>query len=244
VLAYHKVDDKFELGVTNVRPQQFARQISGLMNHGIEFAESGEQAANDPGKVFLTFDDGYDCFFRNVAPFLISVGARATVFVISDFIGKQNSWDLRLSYTPFVHMNENQLREISKLGFEIGSHSCSHKDLSRLDRKSSWDELSGSKKTIEDIIGKEINSISFPYGRHNRDVVDQAHEVGYEILFGLGSTVCEGVTRRIPVYRIDTPAAVRRKAAMNRYEVLKSDFVHSFAWFSALISIGQKGKPA
>jgi peptidoglycan/xylan/chitin deacetylase (PgdA/CDA1 family) len=240
VLAYHKVDDKFELGVTNVKPRQFVRQVSALIYHGIEIADPVGQVAIDQRKTYLTFDDGYDCFYRNVVPYLTSIGTKAIVFVISDFIGKKNSWDLRLSYVPFVHMNENQLREISALGFEIGSHSCSHRDLSRLDRKSSWNELANSKKKIEDVIGKEIKSISFPYGRHNCNVADQSREAGYKILFGLGSVVSEGVIGRIPVYGIDSPAAVRRKATMNRFEILKSDFIHSFANISALISIRKK----
>ncbi|MGO9482119.1 MAG: polysaccharide deacetylase family protein [Candidatus Kryptoniota bacterium] len=240
VLAYHKVDDKFELGFTNVKPGQFVRQVSSLMRHGIVIGDPTNQSAMDRTKAYLTFDDGYDSFYRNVVPYLSSIGTKAAVFVISDFIGRENSWDLRLSYAPFVHMNKNQLREICELGYEIGSHSCSHRDLSRLDHKSSWNELVNSKKKIEEIIGKEIRSLSFPYGRHNRYVVDQAREAGYEILFGLGSVVCEGVVERIPVYRIDGPAAVRRKAAMNRFEILKSDFIHSFANISALISMREK----
>ncbi len=240
VLAYHKVDDKFELGVANVKPRQFVRQVSALIHHGIEIADSPDQVAIDQRKIYLTFDDGYDCFYRNVVPYLTSIGTKAIVFVISDFIGKKNSWDIRLSYAPFIHMNENQLREISGLGFEIGSHSCSHRDLSRLDRKSSWNELVNSKKKIEDVIGKGIESLSFPYGRHNHDVVEQSRDAGYKILFGLGSVVSEGVFGRIPVYRIDGPAAMRRKATMNRLEILKSDFIHSFANISALISIRKK----
>lgn len=243
VLAYHKVDEKFELGVTNVKPQRFVQQVSMLMRHGVELVNSVEPAAYDRQKVFLTFDDGYDCFHRNVVPFLTSIGARATVFVVSDFIGKKNTWDLRLSYVPFIHMNETQLKEISELGFEIGSHSCSHRDLSRLDRKSLWRELVDSKKKIEDVIGKEVVSMSFPFGRHNHDVAERTREAGYKILFGLGSAVDDGVIRRVPVYRIDGPAAIRRKAAMNRFEIFKCDLIHSFANISALISVRKYSLP-
>ncbi len=240
VLAYHKVDEKFELGLTNVKPAQFSRQIDSFGRHGIAIADSVDEDRNGAGNVYLTFDDGYDCFYRNVVPILAAIGAKATVFVISDFIGKRNSWDLRLSFTRFIHMNAVQLREVAKLGFEIGSHSRSHRDLSRLSPESSWNELTSSKKEIEDIIGGEVASFSFPYGRYNHDVVKQAGDAGYKNLFGLGSAAADGVIGRIPVYRIDGTAAVERKAAMNRLEVFKCDLIHSFSNVSALISVSNK----
>ncbi len=237
VLAYHKVNDRFEFGMTNVKPEMFIRQIFALKESGYKFSCSPYEAAASDENVGLTFDDGYDCFYTNVVPFLISVGASAIVFVITDFIGKENSWDLRLSRKPFVHMNEAQIKEVSQLGFEVGSHSCSHRDLTRIDRETARDELSDSKKLIEDLTGKEVNSVSFPYGRHNSNVVSLASELGYLNQYGLGSNVSGGVIKRIPVYKIDTPATVRKKVSMNRLEILKSDLIHSFANISALISV-------
>lgn len=244
ILAYHKVDNRFEFGLTNVRPGMFVRQISALKRNGIEILASAEEGVQGQNTVYLTFDDGYDCFYRNVVPALMSFGTKATVFVISNYIGKENSWDLRLSYKPFVHMNAAQIREIAALGFEVGSHSCSHRDLTRLDRKSVWDELKNSKTEIEDLAGREIESVSFPFGKYNSMVAEIAREAGYLRLYGLGSAGSNGVSERVPVYSIDTPISVRRKAELNKYEIIKSDFIHSFAEISALISIMRKEKPA
>lgn len=244
VLAYHKVDNRFEFGLTNVRPGMFVRQISALKENGIEISASEEEGVQGRKAVYLTFDDGYDCFYRNVVPALISFSTKATVFVISNYIGKENRWDVRLSYKPFVHMNAAQIREIAALGFEVGSHSCSHRDLTRLDRKSVWDELKNSKTEIEDLAGREIESVSFPFGKYNSMVAEIAREAGYLRLYGLGSAGSNGVSKRVPVYGIDTPISVRRKAELNKYEIIKSDFIHSFAEISALISIMRKEKPA
>jgi len=235
ILAYHKVDNKFELGLTNVTPKMFERQVAGLKQRGVNLSLTAEEAAASSRAVYLTFDDGYDCFYRNVAPLLLRVRAKATVFVISDYVGKENEWDLRLSYKRFRHMNAAQLREVAAMGFVVGSHSCSHKDLTRLDRKFARDELRNSKMEIEDLIGREVEEVSFPFGRYDHGTIELAKEVGYKKFYGLGSTGSPNVFGRIPVYRIDTPSAVRRKVEMNRYEILKSDFVHSFAVISALI---------
>ncbi|MCL4539585.1 MAG: polysaccharide deacetylase family protein [Bacteroidetes bacterium] len=235
VLAYHKVDNRFELGVTTVRPEAFFRQIGDLKKRGYEIRLSA--ACDAGGGVCLTFDDGYDCFYRNVVPFLTSLNVGATVFIITDFIGKTNEWDLRLSYKPFVHMDQRQIREVAELGFEVGSHSCSHKDLTRLSRSTASNELVRSKKQIEDMIGREVRSVSFPFGRHNAEVAALAREAGYEMLYGLGSSVGDGVIPRMPVYRFDNSAAVRRKVEMNRIEIVKGDLVHSFSYLSALLSV-------
>lgn len=242
VLAYHKVDNRFELGVTTVRPETFFKQIGGLKERGYEILPSTSSVDSTPNTVYLTFDDGYDCFYRNVAPFLASLGATATVFVITDFIGKRNDWDIRLSYKPFFHMDRRQIREVSDLGFEIGSHTCSHRDLTRLDRVDVSDELVASKKSVEDMLGKEVKALSFPFGRHNSEVVDLARDAGYEQLYGLGSNVVDGVIERVPVYKFDSAAAVRRKVAMNRLEIMKGDLVHSLANVSALLSVRHVGK--
>ncbi len=241
-LAYHKVDNRFELGVTTVKPEMFFKQIGGLKERGYEISPPTLPADRNQKGVCLTFDDGYDCFYRNVAPFLSSLGAKATVFVITDFIGRSNDWDIRLSYRPFVHMDKSQLREIAGQGFEVGSHTCTHRDLTRLDRIEVSNELVTSKKRIEDMLGKEVKTISFPFGRHNSEVVALARGVGYELLYGLGTSVGNGVIARMPVYRFDSAAAVQRKVALNRLEIAKGDLVHSLAYVSALLSVRHAGK--
>ncbi len=236
VLAYHKVDDRFEIGLTNVRPGSFRKQIDMLGKRGYRIVPDIEPAGSGKS-VCLTFDDGYDCFHRNVTPMLASIGATATVFIITDFIGKTNTWDVKLSYKPFRHMNEEQIREVAEMGFIVGSHSCTHRDLTRLSPKAIRDELKDSRSLLEDLTGREVDAFSFPFGRYNRATAEAAFAAGYRRLFGLGSTSNDGVISRAPVYRIDSPSAVLRKINRDRMEILKSDFIHSFANISALLSV-------
>ncbi len=236
VLAYHKVDDRFELGLTNVRPKSFERQIGSIVGQGYRIT-SGLEPPGSGKSVCLTFDDGYDCFHRNVVPTLASFGAKAIVFVITDFVGKTNSWDVRLSYRPFRHMTAEQIREVAGLGFEVGSHSCSHRDLTRLEPDILKNELTSSKKFLEDLTGNEVDAFSFPFGRYNRITAEAAFAAGYRRLFGLGSVSREGVIARMPVYSIDSAGAVLRRLDLNKVEVMKSDFIHSFANISALLSM-------
>ncbi len=236
ILAYHKVDDRFEFGLTNVKPKSFLRQIQACIAEGYKIVSDVEPAGSGKS-VCLTFDDGYDCFCRNVVPALESTGGKAIVFVISDYVGKTNSWDIRLSYKPFTHMTSEQIREVAEMGYEVGSHSCTHRDLTRLSQYALKDELVRSKEFLEDVTGVEVDALSFPFGRYNRATAEAAFEAGYRRLFGLGSSASEGVLPRIPVYRIDSPASVLRKIGLGRGEIMKSDFIHSFANISALFSV-------
>ncbi len=235
-LAYHKVDRRFELGLTTVDPVAFKRHVQVIHDAGYTIGNSVFVEREIGSGVCMTFDDGYDCFFRNVIPVLTPIGASATTFVITDYVGRTNAWDLRLSYRPYLHMNASQLREASDLGFEVGSHTRSHRDITRLGPDSVKEELAGSKKCIEDIIGKEVEALSFPYGKHDRRVAELAFELGYKRVFGMGLSVSAGALGRIPVYKFDSAAAVLRKVKLNRLEILKSAFIHSFSGFSALIS--------
>lgn len=239
ILAYHKVDERFELGLTNVRPRAFARQIKACMENGYRVVPDLEPPGSGKS-VCLTFDDGYDCFHRNVVPALQPLGASAVVFVISDFIGRTNEWDVRLSYKPFRHMTAQQIKEVAAMGFEVGSHSRSHRDLTRLSPVVLKEELSSSKKSLEDLIGSEVDALSFPFGRYNRATAEAAFEAGYRRLFGLGSSSNEGVIPRIPVYRIDSAASVLRKLDYDRFEIFKSDLIHSFANISAILSVKER----
>ncbi len=244
ILAYHKVDDRFEFGLTNVKPKSFVRQIQKCIAEGYKIVSDIEPGGSGKS-VCLTFDDGYDCFHRNVVPALEAVGGKAVVFVIADYIGRTNNWDIRLSYKPFRHMSGEQIREVAAMGYEVGSHSCTHKDLTRLTGGVLKEELTRSKKSLEDITGMEVDALSFPYGRYNRATAEAAFDAGYRRLFGMGSSASEGVIPRIPVYRIDSSASVLRKVRFDRGEIMKSDFLHSFANISALLSVREsKANPS
>jgi len=63
-----------------------------------------------------------------------------------------------------VYLSFDEIKEISEMGFEIGSHGVSHTLLSRLDKEKQKEELSSSKKFLEKLISQDINSFCYPYG--------------------------------------------------------------------------------
>lgn len=123
------------------------------------------------GRWLFTFDDGLASDYEIALPLLVDAGCKPVCFVISDRIG-----------TPgFV--TSPQLREMAAHGILIGSHSASHPDLTTLSDTEVKNELDGSKKRIEDILGEEVACFSFPFGQVDSRSVDYAFSVGYQHVF-------------------------------------------------------------
>ena len=139
----------------SVKPDDFEKHIKYITEKGFRtlFADEFERGENN---LVITFDDGYEDNYHVVFPLLKKYNIKATVFVITDNIGMEG------------FLAEGQIKEMSESGLvRFGSHSASHRDITRLSAREADRELASSKKVLEDITGKEVNSISYPYGKAN-----------------------------------------------------------------------------
>jgi peptidoglycan/xylan/chitin deacetylase (PgdA/CDA1 family) len=64
-------------------------------------------------------------------------------------------------------------------GIEVGSHMVTHTSLNQLDDEAQRAELRDSKSTLEAIIGKPVETFSYPNGRLDKTSPGLAREVGY-----------------------------------------------------------------
>ena len=83
-------------------------------------------------------------------------------------------------------MNWEQLREVSRGGITIGSHSMNHRILSQLSIEDQQWELEESKKILEETIGQTVNSLAYPVGGKspfNQQTKKIAKESGYQMGF-------------------------------------------------------------
>lgn len=177
-LVYHKVSEQYEWGVTTVTPRQFKAQMLVLQHLGFSFSciQDHDPALN---QIMITFDDGYSCINEYAAPILDEVGGVATVFAITDYVGKKNSWDYFPENKQIYHMNWAELRNLHDRGWEIGSHGKSHRRLIAMDPKVIQDELLSSKKHIEDQLGSEVETFCPPFNAWNMDLLTQIEQAGY-----------------------------------------------------------------
>ncbi|MFQ5456039.1 MAG: polysaccharide deacetylase family protein [Nitrospirota bacterium] len=81
-----------------------------------------------------------------------------------------------------IYLTEDEVEKLHKSGMEIGSHTISHNNLKRLSQRELDKEISGSKETLEEIIGSKITAFSYPFGKkdtYNNSIKEMVKQAGY-----------------------------------------------------------------
>lgn len=90
---------------------------------------------------------------------------------------------------PKLMMNWQDVNQLIQAGFEIGSHTHTHPILSSLSSEGDIrQELEVSKTCIERQTGKQCKTLSYPNGKFDQRVIDQAIKTGYTIGLATGQT--------------------------------------------------------
>ncbi|MBS1597818.1 MAG: polysaccharide deacetylase family protein [Bacteroidetes bacterium] len=80
----------------------------------------------------------------------------------------------------WLQMTEQEIFYLSNSKWAtIGCHGYYHNDLAAIDIHDVETEMIQSKKYLERITGKRINSVAFPYGSYSRAVIDSAKKIGF-----------------------------------------------------------------
>ncbi len=211
VLCYHRIGGPLELGVTRVGRSVFARQMTAVARAGwqtVSLAEFAGQTPHAARRTFLlTFDDGYASLADHAYPVLANLGFTATTFVITDFVGKTNTWDVRYTWNRLPHLSWPEIAHWCARGFDFASHGATHRRLTWLDNSAIATELVGSRDVLTARLGPDAGrAIAYPFGAVDARVVRHAESAGYELGFG-GVKGSGGGGRlhlgRIPVYSWD-----------------------------------------
>jgi len=187
VLMYHRVVEDPPLGSRHgiwVTARQFESQLRSLKERGFsaitlrEYRSCMRGDASWPRKpILLTFDDGYEDNYTVAFPLLQRYNCSAVVFLVADFSQRTNFWDNDEPVAPLLSCR--QIQEMERGGVEFGSHTLTHPHLSRVSSKEVFEEMASSKKAVEDLTGREVLSMAYPYGDVNGDVKTILKETGY-----------------------------------------------------------------
>ncbi|MBI4436477.1 MAG: polysaccharide deacetylase family protein [Candidatus Omnitrophica bacterium] len=175
ILTYHGLVEENSAGngLYTLTQAQFEAQMAYLARgnfHSISLRElvnwlTGKPLPEKP--IVITFDDGLSSDFSIAFPILKRHGFTTTFFVNP---GTLNTED---------HLTTDELRRLNGEGMEVGSHGFDHIFLTRLDDQKLHDQLTRSKKRLEEILKKEVPFFSIPRGRYNHRVLEAVKGVGY-----------------------------------------------------------------
>lgn len=204
VLYYHSVKESVDNEVT-IAPEMLKTQLQYIKDEGyvtLTLSELKEYLLNNspiPNKsILITFDDGYMDNYYSAFPILKDLNMQATIFCITS--------ELDGTY----YLSKDAINEMSNYGIDIQSHTVNHPHLDKMTYDEQLTELKESKKTLESITGKKVDSIAYPFGDFNDDSIKATKDAGYT----LGFTTKKGLSDRD-----DNPLTLDRIYISSNYDM-------------------------
>lgn len=235
MLQFHKIA-RFGIGVGWLTPHRLSSILKLLRELGYEGLPIRELLKGEG--IGITFDDGYESLCRYGAGVLKEHGFTACTFLVAGFVGRRSLWDVWLGPRP-RHLSWDEIFRLKGLGFEFGSHSLTHPDLTRVSDTRLSEEVEGSKELLERRLGP-IQFFSYPFGRHDSRVRRAVKAAGYRLAFASlpprpGEPPDPFAYPRIPVHSIDSSKTIKRKLNLNGYEYLKARLINLLSWGTPLV---------
>jgi peptidoglycan/xylan/chitin deacetylase (PgdA/CDA1 family) len=201
ILMYHRVSaapPPSQRPLT-VRPVDFARQMRWLKQHGYRTITQRELydalflgKRLGPKPILITFDDGYSDVFHEALPVLKRLDMRATAYVISG----------RTLRSDTVFLTWHLLRALERDGFEIGSHTITHRDLTSLSDNEVLRELVQSRRAFERRLGHPVQWLAYPFGAYDSRIERLARRAGYVLAVTTEQGVVQSASRPLALRRL------------------------------------------
>ena len=181
ILMYHSIGDKVDddaYNIYNMSQKLFLEHVEIFKKFNL-ISLKPNIINHMPSGIAITFDDGFSNNLHIANKILAPLEIPFTVFVTANNVKEDKHGFL----------SQKELLELSRnKNVVIGSHSMNHIHLAKYDKSRIMSELYESKVYLEDIIGQEVYSLSYPNGSVNKLVRDCAANVGYKL--GLTSRSC------------------------------------------------------
>lgn len=166
VLMYHHIEEGSNS--LYVSPANFQEQMAFLYAKGHQSVSLDELFTPSFKNFIITFDDSYKDVVQNAYPILKELGFKATVFLIYDYIGKVG------------YLTWEDVRFLENEGWQFGSHSLSHRNLTSLINEEAEKEIVQSKSKLEQKLKNPVNFFCYPIGKFNQETQELVKEAGYK----------------------------------------------------------------
>jgi peptidoglycan/xylan/chitin deacetylase (PgdA/CDA1 family) len=124
-------------------------------------------SALPPRPIIITFDDANEDTYTTAFPIVQKYGFTGVLYLPYSYIGAPG------------YLTLGQIKEMMAAGWEVGSHSLSHPDLTILDDAKLRAEIVDSRKRLEALLGDPILTFAYPFGDVSAAAVDYVRFAGY-----------------------------------------------------------------
>ena len=173
VLYYHSVPDSY------VRRFEEQMRLASQLAIPLDLLHIGDLSESKVS-ISVTFDDALESFPKNAVPILTRLKIPATVFVASEALGTRPRWVE--FYSNEIIMSSKDLAELPDL-ISVGSHTLTHANLVLESDVRVRQEISDSRRNLENIVRRPVTLFSFPFGSFNDSLVQQCRQAGYARVF-------------------------------------------------------------
>jgi len=159
----------------------FARHLEVIEGQGYELLTIGElwrlmqSGSSAVGKGTITFDDGLVKTAREAVPMLLDRGMSCSMFLPAGLLGQRHP-DVEAE----LIVSASEVQELAAAGVEIGAHSVDHVPLTRLSYTEALEQMRRSRAMLEDLLGKPVKTMAYPFGAFSEATMRAASEAGYE----------------------------------------------------------------
>jgi GT2 family glycosyltransferase/peptidoglycan/xylan/chitin deacetylase (PgdA/CDA1 family) len=195
VLCYH-VLRREEIGHAiapyAITLETLEEQLDSLLRRGYTFISASELLAfvHDGGAlpnraVLVTFDDGYAAMLEIAEKILKPRKIPSLVFAVTGVASHTNEWDQTDGAPKLALLKPDELRHLTTLGCEVGSHSRTHPVMPELDEATLFQEAKGSADDLVDMGLPRPDFFAYPYYYRDARSIAAVAKSGYAAAFGL-----------------------------------------------------------
>lgn len=159
-----------------VSPADFKGQMQWLADNGytgitmaqlFKYWDEGFKLPDKP--VVVSFDDGYPSHVKVARPVLAAHHWPGVLFLELSNVGN-----------PETGLTRSMIKKLLAAGWELGSHTITHPDLTTIGPAALKQEVAGSKDQIAAQFGVPIDFFCYPAGKFNATVVAAVKDAGYK----------------------------------------------------------------
>jgi peptidoglycan/xylan/chitin deacetylase (PgdA/CDA1 family) len=230
ILLYHAVGT----GPWALPIEVFRAQMEWLAAHAMLRRTSSIEAPAEDGplEVAITFDDGYGSVVDLALPILEKVRAAPSIYLNTNWIqarDRRHADPAQGHYPGETFLNWQDVRALAERGWTIGSHGMEHLDLTTQPDEVVREELSGSKRILEQTLGAPVEEFAYTWGRSTPRVRRLTAEAGYKRAMG---------GRHAPVDIASDPMEIPRLNVAKEYSladfqaIVRGDWDYLGSWQS------------
>jgi peptidoglycan/xylan/chitin deacetylase (PgdA/CDA1 family) len=217
VLMYHKVDaaKTDRLTVTQLQLQQqicwlIKKKYSIISFKDFKQLEESSFAKKDR-YVVLTFDDAYENNLTYALPVLKEHNTKATIFIPTAFIGKENEWDKGSDKI----MTALQLQQLPAHIIEFGLHTHTHASFKHCNDEVIQKEMQQSIETLQNNNIPFVPVFAYAYGAFPKQ------EPAQKNMFGIFSTL--GIWYAVRIGNNINTLPLKNKFLVKRIDIRGTD---------------------